>query len=53
MLLLGTGQKACLFVATIEKGNGLINWLIENKAMGRIGMLVVCVRARVLRRVMC
>lgn len=36
-----TVQKKCLFIATIEKANGLVNWLIEQKKMQEFGMIVV------------
>lgn len=34
-------QKPCLYIATIEKANGLVNWLIENKKLERIGLIVL------------
>ncbi len=34
-------KKKVLYIATIEKGNGLVNSLIELEKMSRVGLVVV------------
>ncbi len=34
-------KKKVLYIATIEKGNGLVNSLIELEIMSRVGLVVV------------